>query len=91
MKGEITRPVKARRVGSEGLLPVDKYTCPYRGTIQCVDSGGGSYCSGYGGDMPIRGTQLYTVRCLEEHNADFAPSHWLKSPRYASIIARRSR
>lgn len=84
MKGEITRPVKARRVGSEGLIPVDKYTCPYRGTLQCVNSSGGSYCSGYGGDAPMKGTQLYSVRCLEEHNADFVAPHWAKPPRHAA-------
>jgi hypothetical protein len=81
MKSEITRPVKARRFGSEGLMSVDKHNCPYRGTTPCVSASGGSYCGGYGGDVPIRGTQLYSVRCLEEHNADFVLYNWLKLPR----------
>ncbi|HNW78106.1 MAG TPA: hypothetical protein PLE42_01895 [Candidatus Competibacteraceae bacterium] len=46
-----------------------------------MSAGGGSYCGGYGGDAPIRGTQLYTVRCLEENNADFVLYDWLKVPR----------
>ena len=82
MKNEITRPVKARRFGSEGLMPVDKYKCPYRGEASCVSASGGSYCGGYGGDMPIRGTQLHTVRCLEEDNAGFVACRWLKAPRH---------
>ena len=80
MKSEVTRPIKAKRCGSEGLMPVDKHSCPYRGTASCVSAGGGSYCGGYGGDAPIRGTQLYTVRCLEENNADFVLYNWLKMP-----------
>jgi len=81
MKNDITRSVKARRFGSEGLMPVDKYHCPYRGTVSCVSASGGSYCGGYGGDAPIKGTQLYAIRCLEEHNVDFMPYHWVKSLR----------
>lgn len=81
MKSEITQPVKARRFGSEGLMPVDKYHCPYRGTRACVSASGGSYCGGYGGDAPIRGTQLHAVRCLEERNADFIPYDWVKLSR----------
>ncbi|HCB14638.1 MAG TPA: hypothetical protein DEP36_13880 [Gammaproteobacteria bacterium] len=81
MKHEITRPVKAKRYANEGLMPVDKYSCPYRGETSCVSASGGSYCGGYGGDAPIKGTQLHSVRCLEENNADFAVYHWLKIPR----------
>lgn len=81
MKNDIIRSVKARRFGSEGLTPVNKHNCPYRGTVSCVSASGGSYCGGYGGDAPIRGTQLHAVRCLEEHNADFIPHHWLKMSR----------
>lgn len=80
MKNEINRPVKAKRYGNEGLIPVDKYSCPYRGATSCVSASGGSYCGGYGGDAPIRNTQLHSVRCLEDHNADFALSRWLKIP-----------
>ena len=80
MKSEITRPVKARRYGNEGLMPVDRYSCPYRGTASCVSASGGSYCGGYGGDVPIRGKQLHSVRCLEENNADFVLYGWLKVP-----------
>lgn len=80
MNNEITRPVKAKRYGSEGLMPVDKYSCPYRGAGSCVSASGGSYCGGYGGDAPIRGTQLHSVRCLEENNADFVMYNWLKMP-----------
>ncbi|MBK8185482.1 MAG: hypothetical protein IPK63_22325 [Candidatus Competibacteraceae bacterium] len=81
MNNEIARPVKAKRFGSEGLMPANKHNCPYRGTVSCVSASGGSYCGGYGGDAPIRGTQLHAVRCLEEHNADFIPSSWVKPPR----------
>jgi hypothetical protein len=81
MKSEITRPVKARRYGSEGLIPVDKHSCPYRGTASCVSASGGSYCGGYGGDAPIKGTQMHSVRCLEEHNTDFVPFGWPVLPR----------
>jgi len=84
MKSEIARPVKARRVGSEGLMPIEKFACPYRGTVFCISPGGGSYCGGYGGDAPIRGTQLHSVRCLEEHNADFVLQNWSKLPRRAA-------
>ena len=76
MKSEITRPVKARRYGSEGLMPVDKHSCPYRGAASCVSASGGSYCGGYGGDTPIRGTRMHSVRCLEENNTDFVPYGW---------------
>lgn len=76
MKSEITRPVKARRYGSEGLMPVDKHSCPYRGAASCVSASGGSYCGGYGGDAPIKGTQMYSVRCLEENSTDFVPYGW---------------
>jgi hypothetical protein len=76
MKNEITRPVKARRYGSEGLTPVDKHSCPYRGAASCVSASGGSYCGGYGGDAPIRGTQMHSVRCLEENSTDFVPYGW---------------
>jgi hypothetical protein len=81
MKSEITRPVKARRYGSEGLMPVDKHSCPYRGTASCVSASGGSYCGGYGGDAPIKGTQMHSVRCLEEHDTDFVPFGWPVLPR----------
>jgi hypothetical protein len=81
MKNEITRPVKARRQGNEGLIPVDKYSCPYRGATSCVSASGGSYCGGYGGDAPIKGTQLHLVRCLEENSADFIPQGWPIVPR----------
>lgn len=81
MKSEIARPVKARRYGNEGLMPVDKYSCPYHGSAACVSASGGSYCGGYGGDAPIKGTQIHAVRCLEENNADFALYRWLKPPR----------
>ena len=80
MKNEITRPVKAKRSGNEGLMPVDRHSCPYRGAVSCVSASGGSYCGGYGGDAPIRSTQLHSVRCLEENNADFALYRWLKIP-----------
>jgi hypothetical protein len=80
MKNEIIRPVKARRYGNEGLMPVDRYSCPYRGEASCVSASGGSYCGGYGGDAPVRGTQLHSVRCLEENNADFVLYNWLKVP-----------
>lgn len=81
MKSEIARPVKARRYSNEGLMPVDKYSCPYHGTASCVSASGGSYCGGYGGDAPIKGTQIHSVRCLEENNADFVLYRWLKTPR----------
>ena len=81
MKSEIARPVKARRYGNEGLMPVDKYSCPYRGTASCVSASGGSYCGGYGGDAPLKGTQIHSVRCLEENNADFMFYRWLKPAR----------
>ena len=81
MRDEITRPVKAKRYGSEGLMPVDRHSCPYRGSVSCVSASGGSYCGGYGGDAPIKGTRIYAVRCLEESNADFILSRWLKAPR----------
>ena len=29
----------------------------------------------------VRGTQLHTVRCLEENNADFLLYNWMKLPR----------
>lgn len=61
MKNEITRPVKAKRYGSEGLIPVDKHSCPYRGATSCVGASGGSYCGGYGGDVPIK--ELSCTRC----------------------------
>lgn len=78
MKSEITRPVKARRHGSEGLIPVDRQSCPYRGAASCVSASGGSYCGGYGGDAPVKGTQMHAVRCLEENNTtDFVPYGWL--------------
>lgn len=80
MKNEIARSVKAKRYGNEGLTPADKHSCPYRGAASCVSASGGSYCGGYGGDAPIRGTQLHSVRCLEENNADFALCRWLKMP-----------
>ena len=80
MKNEIARSVKAKRYGNEGLTPADKHSCPYRGAASCVSASGGSYCGGYGGDAPIRGTQLHSVRCLEENNADFALCRWLKIP-----------
>ena len=80
MKNEITRSVKAKRYGNEGLMPADKHSCPYRGAASCVSASGGSYCGGYGGDAPIRGTQLHSVRCLEENSADFALCRWLKMP-----------
>ena len=32
----------------------------------------------------MKGTQLYSVRCLEEHNADFVAPHWAKPPRHAA-------
>lgn len=79
MKNDATQAIKARRFGSEGLMPVDKYHCPYRGTASCVSASGGSYCGGYGGDTPIKGTHLYAVRCLEEQNADFIPHSWMRS------------
>ena len=81
MKSEIARPVKARRYGNEGLMPVDKYSCPYRGTASCVSASGGSYCGGYGGDAPLKGTQIHSVRCLEENNTDFVFYRWLKPAR----------
>lgn len=81
MKKEITRPVKAKRYGSEGLMPVDRHSCPYRGATSCVSASGGSYCGGYGGDAPIKGTQLHSVRCLEENNTDFIPYGWPSVPR----------
>lgn len=81
MKSDMTRPVKAKRYGSEGLMPVDKHSCPYRGATSCVSASGGSYCGGYGGDAPIKGTQLHSVRCLEENNTDFIPYGWLGAPR----------
>jgi len=81
MKNEITRLVKAKRYANEGLMPVDKYSCPYRGETSCVSASGGSYCGGYAGDAPIKGTQLYSVRCLEENNADFVSHPWPKMPR----------
>ena len=80
MKNEIARSVKAKRYGNEGLTPADKHSCPYRGAASCVSASGGSYCGGYGGDAPIRGTPLHSVRCLEENNADFALCRWLKMP-----------
>lgn len=80
MKNDVTRPVKAKRYGSEGLLPVDRQSCPYRGSASCVSASGGSYCGGYGGDTPIKGTRMYAVRCLEENNADFILSRWLPVP-----------
>lgn len=80
MQNDITRAVKAKRYGNEGLMPADKHSCPYRGASACVSASGGNYCGGYGGDAPIRGTQLHSVRCLEENNADFALCRWLKMP-----------
>ena len=81
MKNDITRPVKAKRYGSEGWMPADKHSCPYRGTTSCVSASGGSYCGGYGGDAPIKGSQLHSVRCLEENNTDFIPYGWPGVPR----------
>ena len=81
MKHEMTHSVKAKRYGSEGLMPVDKYSCPYRGAASCVSASGGSYCGGYGGDWPIKHTQMYAVRCLEENNTDFLPRGWLGAHR----------
>lgn len=78
MNNEITRAVKAKRHGHEGLMPVNKHSCPYNGTAMCVSASGGSYCGGYGGDTPIKGTKMHTVRCLEENNADFILHRWLK-------------
>lgn len=83
MKPEIVRSVKAKRYGSEGLAPVDKYSCPYRGAASCVSASGGSYCGGYGGDWPIKHTRLHAVRCLEENNTDFLPGGWLGARRRA--------
>ena len=80
MNNEIARSVKAKRYGNEGLMPADKHSCPYRGAASCVSASGGNYCGGYGGDAPIRGTQLHSVRCLAENNADFALCRWLKMP-----------
>lgn len=82
MRNAVTRPVKARRYGSEGLMPVDKYNCPYRGTAACVSASGGGYCGGYGGDIPIKGTQLFSVKCLEENNADFVLRGALRASRH---------
>ena len=58
MKNEITRSVKAKRYGNEGLTPADKHSCPYRGAASCVSASGGSYCGGYGGDAPVSYTHL---------------------------------
>lgn len=90
MKGDMTRQVKTRRSGSEGLIPVDKHSCPYYGEASCVSPGGGHYCGGYGGDAPIRGTQFYAVYCLEEKNADFLPYNWVK-PSYRPVNSIRYR
>ncbi len=84
MNSQVIRLVKTRRFGSEGLIPVDKYSCPHRGKVSCVSSSGGSYCSGYGGDSPLRGTRLYSVRCLEEDNADFILQSWIKQRRHSA-------
>lgn len=89
MKSDITRQVKAKRSGSEGLIPVDKHSCPYRGEASCVSPSGGSYCGGYGGDVPIKGTQLHAVRCLEENNADFVLYTWMKLPRRPAYPVRQ--
>ncbi|MFZ1324902.1 MAG: hypothetical protein WAT67_02555 [Candidatus Contendobacter sp.] len=91
MNYEIARPVKAKRYGSEGLAPVDKHSCPYRGAASCVSASGGSYCGGYGGDLPIKGTPMYSVRCLEENNTDFIPHGWVGLARRVTHPVWRSR